>query len=62
VFEPGDPAALARAIEEARADPAYTHRLAAEGRRRVVEHFGLDRMIDEIEQQLLDTLNQTPSL
>lgn len=62
VFEPGDPAALARAIEEARADPAYAHRLAAEGRRRVVEHFGLDRMIDEIEQQLLDTLNQTPSL
>jgi glycosyltransferase involved in cell wall biosynthesis len=42
-----DDAALAEALRAVAADPALRRRLGAAGRERVVERFGLDRMVDE---------------
>ena len=44
---PGDPAALAAAVEAALADPAERRRRGEAGRAHLVERFGLPRMIDE---------------
>ena len=44
---PGDPAALAVLIRRVLSDPAAALSLAAEGRRRVVERFGQERMVAE---------------
>jgi glycosyltransferase involved in cell wall biosynthesis len=44
---PGDPADLARAMVRLARDPALRERLGREGHRRVIERFGLARMVDE---------------
>ncbi len=44
-----DPAALARAIETLLGDPELRQSLGRAGRRRVVERYSLDRLIDSIE-------------
>jgi glycosyltransferase involved in cell wall biosynthesis len=46
---PGDPAALAAAIGRLLRHPAEGAALGRAGRRRMLESFGFDRMMDEIE-------------
>jgi colanic acid/amylovoran biosynthesis glycosyltransferase len=45
LVEPGDPAALARALERLREDPELARRLAVAGRRRVEEGFDVHRNV-----------------
>jgi glycosyltransferase involved in cell wall biosynthesis len=45
---PEDPVALAAAIEMLASDRRFVSRLATGGRHRVLDNYGLDRMIDEI--------------
>jgi glycosyltransferase involved in cell wall biosynthesis len=52
VFPKGDAAALAQCLETAAANPDRAHHMAANGRRRILEHFSLDRMVDEMESYL----------
>lgn len=49
VFPPDDPVALADCILRLRDDPALRVRLVDAGRETVLEHFTLERMVDEIE-------------
>ena len=46
---PADPPALARAIDTLLSDPERRERLGRAGRRRIVERYSLDRLIDSIE-------------
>ncbi|WP_213455383.1 GT4 family glycosyltransferase PelF [Rhizomonospora bruguierae] len=46
VVPPGDPDALAAACTGLLLDPRLRHRLATAARRRAVEHFAMDRMLD----------------
>jgi glycosyltransferase involved in cell wall biosynthesis len=46
LIPPDDPAALARAIDTLSADRTLARRMGAQGRRRVQEFFGVERMID----------------
>jgi glycogen(starch) synthase len=48
-FEPEDAAALAQRIEQLQRDPGLFMKLAKNGRARVLRHFDIRRMIDEIE-------------
>jgi glycosyltransferase involved in cell wall biosynthesis len=43
----GDPEPLARGLARLASDPDERARMGAAGRARVLEHFGLDRMVDE---------------
>lgn len=52
VFPPGDASALARCIETSHSQPELRMELASNGRQRILEHFSLDRMVDEIEEYL----------
>ena len=52
---PGDPAALAAAVRVLTDDHETAARMGEAGRRRVQESFGLERMLDEL-QQLYDEL------
>lgn len=45
---PGNPDALGRAAAQIAADPDFGRRLAVAGARRARDHFGVDRMIEEI--------------
>lgn len=58
VFAPRDAAALAAQIRRLQAEPALFDRLAAAARRRVEEHFGFERMLDQVEEVLVDTAAQ----
>jgi glycosyltransferase involved in cell wall biosynthesis len=49
LVEPGDPGQLAAALIELLEQPGLAARLGAAGRRRVAEHFSLDRMVAETE-------------
>ena len=44
---PGDPSALAGAVNDLLADPVRARRMGDEGRRRVKERFSVDRMVEE---------------
>lgn len=46
---PGDPAALATALQTLLADPARSRRLGEAGRRRLAEHFSWDAILSRIE-------------
>lgn len=52
VFRPGDPQALADCIRTVIANPVHAQKLACNGRQRILDHFSLDRMVDEIEAYL----------
>jgi glycosyltransferase involved in cell wall biosynthesis len=49
---PGDSADLAAQVERLLAEPGLRQRLAAEGQRRVLARFNLERMVDELEALL----------
>ena len=49
---PGDVEALAAALEEVVSDPALAERLGAQGRKRVLEEFGWERVAERVEAAL----------
>jgi glycosyltransferase involved in cell wall biosynthesis len=51
-FAPGDADGLARQLERLIVEPDLRYRLAEVGRQTVLDHFTLDRMVDEIETYL----------
>jgi len=56
VVPPGDPAALAQAINTLLADPALRHRFGAAGQRRVAELFSHTQMLDALESVYREVL------
>ncbi len=58
VVEPGDPKALAAAVEALAADPARRARMGEEGRRYVEEHFDRRRLADTYRRLIHATANQ----
>lgn len=54
VFPPGDAGCLAERILKLRGDPGARARLAAAGRRTVLQRFTLERMVDEMEAWLAE--------
>jgi glycogen synthase len=64
LVEPGDPAALARALQAALADPARARRMGEAGRRRVEAHFSWDRIAAltmDVYQQAIDDHRRAPA-
>jgi glycosyltransferase involved in cell wall biosynthesis len=59
---PEDEPALARAILEAAADPEEAARRGAAGRELVRHEFGLDAMLDRLEELLCETAGRQPEL
>lgn len=59
---PDDPAALAEGLETLLLDPERNRLLGETGRARVLEHFGVSRMADEILEALTDCLKDRPNL
>jgi len=55
---PGDASALAAAVRVLADDPELAARMGEAGRRRVEEHFGVERMLAEL-QDLYDELTAT---
>jgi glycosyltransferase involved in cell wall biosynthesis len=49
LVEPGDELTMARRISQLLQDPAQAHRLGAAGRRHVVDHWSLERMVEGYE-------------
>jgi glycosyltransferase involved in cell wall biosynthesis len=47
---PGDPVELADAIQRVLGDAEFAHRLASDGRRRIVERFTIQRVARDVEQ------------
>ncbi len=47
VVEPGDPRALARALQSLAGDPQRARRMGQAARQRLIEHFSLDAAIDQ---------------
>jgi len=56
---PGDPAALAKAIEQLLAEPQQARRFGRAGRQRVIEEFSLERMVRQTEDLYLKLLERT---
>jgi glycosyltransferase involved in cell wall biosynthesis len=56
-FAPEDADGLAEQIGRLIADPGMCRRLAQAGRQAVLENFTLDRMVQEIEAYLQETVN-----
>ncbi len=52
VFPPGDAVALADCITKMTQEPEWAYQLAVSGRERILDHFSLDRMVDEMETYL----------
>lgn len=53
-FPPDDPQALAEQLAHAINSPDFCDRVAREGQRIVLEHFTLDRMVNEIDSYLVE--------
>jgi rhamnosyl/mannosyltransferase len=60
VVPPGDPAALAHAINTLLADPDMRQRFGQAGRRRAAALFTSERMLDSVEQVYRDVLVERP--
>jgi glycosyltransferase involved in cell wall biosynthesis len=63
LVEPGEPEPLAAALIELLEHPTLAARLGAAGRRRVREHFTLDRMVAETEalyEEVLHSADRSP--
>lgn len=58
-FEPEDAAGLAEQINRLIIDPDLCQRLAKTGRKTVLEHFTLDKMVNEIEAYLVECLRKS---
>jgi D-inositol-3-phosphate glycosyltransferase len=56
IVPPGDPRALAAALEEIVADREGAERLGAEGRRRMLEGSGWEAVAERVEAALLEVL------
>lgn len=64
LVEPGDSAALARALRAALADPGRARRMGEAGRRRVEAHFSWDRIAGltmDVYQQAIDDHRRAPA-
>jgi glycogen synthase len=64
LVEPGDPAALARALQTALADPARARRMGDAGRRRVEAHFSWDRIAAltmDVYEQAIEAHRRAPA-
>jgi glycosyltransferase involved in cell wall biosynthesis len=53
LYRPGDVTALRETLIRLAGDPALRRQLGEAGRARVVEHFGVDRMVKEYESLYL---------
>jgi len=56
VVEPGDTAALAARLAELAADPALRDRMGAAGRARVLERYGVPRLLDDVDRLYRETI------
>ena len=56
VVEPGDTAALAARLAELAADPALRNRMGAAGRERVLERYGVGRLLDDVDRLYRETM------
>jgi glycosyltransferase involved in cell wall biosynthesis len=64
LVEPGDPAALAGALQAVLADPARARRMGEAGRRRVEAHFSWDRIAAltmDVYRQAIDDHRRAPA-
>ena len=59
VVDPGDTAALATRLAELAADPALRNRMGAAGRERVLERYGVGRLLDDMDRLYRDTIAKT---
>jgi glycosyltransferase involved in cell wall biosynthesis len=56
VVEPGDTAALAARLAELAADPALRDRMGAAGRERVLERYGVPRLLEDVDRLYRETM------
>jgi glycosyltransferase involved in cell wall biosynthesis len=56
VVEAGDTAALADRLAELAADPGLRERMGAAGRERVLERYGVGRLLDDVDRLYRDTM------
>jgi glycosyltransferase involved in cell wall biosynthesis len=56
VVEAGDTAALADRLAELAADPELRTRMGAAGRERVLERYGVDRLLDDVDRLYRETI------
>ena len=56
VVEPGDAAALASRLAELAAAPALRERMGAAGRERVLERYGVGRLLDDVDRLYRETM------
>jgi glycosyltransferase involved in cell wall biosynthesis len=59
VVDPGDTGALAARIAELSRDPALRVRMGATGRDRVLERYGVGRLLDDVDRLYRDTMAAT---
>ena len=56
VVDPGDTAALAARLAELSADPEQRTRMGAAGRERVLERYGVGRLLDDVDRLYRETM------
>jgi glycosyltransferase involved in cell wall biosynthesis len=61
VVEPGDTAALAERLAELAVDPEFGARLGAAGRERVLDRYGVGRLLDDVDRLYRETISRTPT-
>jgi glycosyltransferase involved in cell wall biosynthesis len=59
VVEAGDTAALAGRLAELAADPALRERMGAAGRERVLERYGVGRLLEDVDRLYRETITAT---